>query len=588
MLWKSAFAMEENRTFAEIGVDDFSRRFSLRTQKLMWMFGAGTSASAGIPTAEDMTWDFKQSLYISQKKGSPRAVADLANPVVRDLLQRYIDAAGNLPSIGDPEEYAALFEAAFPTEKDRQSYIDSKVSGGSPSYGHIAMAALMKAGLMRLVWTTNFDPLIADACARVYGRTGALTTVTLDAPDLARTRIADEAWPIEVKLHGDFRSRRLKNTTDELRQQDSTLRVTLIDACMRFGLIVIGYSGRDESIMQTLVRAATQKGAFPQGLFWLHRGDLPPLPRVQHLLQEATDRGVEAALVRVENFDETMRDLVRIVHGVDTSPLDAFSAGRRRWSAAPRPTGRQNWPVIRLNALAVKEMPTVCRLVSCEIGGWADVRDAVKAAGVDVAVARVRAGVLAFGADSDVRAAFEAYGVTEFDVHPLEVWRIRNESAERGLLREALSRALSRHRDLDVVHRRTSDLLVPKDPEQSQWAQLRGLVGPLYGTVAKYPDLIWREGCSVRLDWADDRMWLLFEPRTVFEGLGDENRTGAADFARERTVKRYNKKVNDLIEFWARLLAGDGEELRAFGCSAGLDAAFKLSPEIGYSWRVGA
>jgi len=35
----------------EIGADDFVRRFSLRARNLMWLLGAGASASAGIPTA---------------------------------------------------------------------------------------------------------------------------------------------------------------------------------------------------------------------------------------------------------------------------------------------------------------------------------------------------------------------------------------------------------------------------------------------------------------------------------------------------------------------------------------------------------
>ena len=80
---------------------------------------------------------------------------------------------------------------------------------------------------------------------------------------------------MEVKLHGDFRSRRLKNTTDELRQQDATLRQLLVEACGRFGLVVAGYSGRDSSIMDTLDEATSRPGSFPAGLFWLHRGDDP-------------------------------------------------------------------------------------------------------------------------------------------------------------------------------------------------------------------------------------------------------------------------------------------------------------------------
>ena len=120
-----------------------------------------------------------------------RHVADLSSPAIRAQLQAHIDAGGQLPVQGAPEEYAALFEAVYPAEPDRRTYLDSKMAGARPSSGHIALATLMRAELCRLVWTTNFDPLIADAAAQVFGSTGPLTTVALDAPELAAQCIAD-------------------------------------------------------------------------------------------------------------------------------------------------------------------------------------------------------------------------------------------------------------------------------------------------------------------------------------------------------------------------------------------------------------
>jgi hypothetical protein len=211
-----------------------------------------------------------------------------------------------------------------------------------------------------------------------------------------------------VKLHGDFRSRRLKNTADELRQQDARLRQLLVHSCARFGLVAAGYSGRDSSIMDAFDEAASRPGAFPAGLFWLHRGEGPPLPRVSALLAAAISEGAEAALVRIENFDEALRDAIRLIDGLDMTGLDSFAAERRRWSPAPRPVGRKGWPVVRLNALPIVQVPTVCRRVVCKVGGHAEVRAAVDEAQVNVHAARSRAGVLAFGADGDVRRAFDA------------------------------------------------------------------------------------------------------------------------------------------------------------------------------------
>lgn len=558
----------------------------MRSGSLMWLLGAGASAAAGVPTAWDMCWEFKQQLYVSQRRVSAKSVADLSNPAVRQLVQSFVDGLERFPQEGAPDEYAALFEAAYPSETDRRTYIAGKLNGAKPSYGHIALASLMRGNWTRIVWTTNFDPLVADACAKVYDGTGRLTTVALDAPSLGREVISGERWPAEIKLHGDFRSRRLKNTNDELRQQDAGLRETLLETCGRSGLIVAGYSGRDDSIMDTLEAALLQASPFPSGIFWLHRGDSPPLARVAEFLQQAAVKSVDGGLVAIESFDEALRDLVRLVPGLDGAALDAFADERRIWSPAPMASGGRGFPVVRLNALEVTSTPTVCRRVNCTIGGYAEVAAAIEQANVPVLATRAKAGVLAFGEDSDIRKALAAHAITEFDLHPIELRRLRYESQERGLLRQCLSQALAREFGLNILRRRNTDLLTPVRPSDGQWIALKKLVGPLSGSVPKHPELAWHEGVGTRLDWADNRLWLLIEPRIVLTGVTEENRSAATDFSRERTVRRYNTQLNDLIAFWTSLLAAGGNEIRALGASAGVDAAFKLGVETAFSRRA--
>ena len=68
----------------------------------------------------------------------------------------------------------------YPAESDRRAYLNEKLSTAKPSYGHMAMATLLKAQQARIVWTTNFDALVSDACAKVYGGIGNLTIVDLN------------------------------------------------------------------------------------------------------------------------------------------------------------------------------------------------------------------------------------------------------------------------------------------------------------------------------------------------------------------------------------------------------------------------
>ena len=566
----------------QIPTDDFVRRFSKRTGSLMWFLGAGTSASAGIPTAMDMIWQFKRSLFVSQSSRDSSS-ADLSQPAMRSRIDAHIRTIAGMPSAGAPDEYAVLFEAAYPAETDRRTVLDVALTGAKPSYGHMALATLMRHQLVRLVWTTNFDALIEDACAKAFDTTSALTTIDLESATSAHQSIATERWPIEVKLHGDFRFRRLKNTAEELRQQDAHLRRSFVDSCKRYGLVICGYSGRDDSIMDALNDAVEHQGAFPNGLFWLHRGEEPPMRRVAHLLDHGARNGIEAALVRIDNFDEILRDLVRIVEAIDVSVLEQFIVERSPWSPAPPYSGRgRGWPVVRLNALPLSKVPTQCRRIVCEVGGTGEVRKIVRSAGKDVLAVRSGVGVLGFGSDSDMRAVFESRGIVDFDLHPLDISRQRYESTERGLLGEALNRALERDRGMTLVNRQS---LVPACTEDPVWRRLKELVGPLTGVVTGRPNFRWHEGVTVRLGWANDQLWLLAEPRTVFGSIAEANRIAAADFARERTVRRYNSVLNDLIDFWAHYLSQDESDMRALNTQDGVDAVFRLSSVTAFSRR---
>src|SRR5260370_39633565 len=101
----SAGRLMDNRTaLPETGADDFARRFSLRAGNLMWLLGAGASAAAGIPTAGDMIWGFKQRLFISQRPGSRQTGADLSKPAIRAQLEAPSTPSGDLPPSRRPRQ----------------------------------------------------------------------------------------------------------------------------------------------------------------------------------------------------------------------------------------------------------------------------------------------------------------------------------------------------------------------------------------------------------------------------------------------------------------------------------------------------
>jgi hypothetical protein len=166
--------------YAGMKVADFLRLYPLRAPNVMWFLGAGASAAAGVPTAEEMVWDLKRSLYCSALRVPLASCSDLGDPFVRSILQKHFDASGKFPAAGAVEEYAIYFEAAYPDAADRRRYIEGQIAKAHPSYGHLALAALLKLDKARIVWTVNFERTIWNV------GTGTGGTVPLRvAPDLS-------------------------------------------------------------------------------------------------------------------------------------------------------------------------------------------------------------------------------------------------------------------------------------------------------------------------------------------------------------------------------------------------------------------
>lgn len=572
-----------------MNVADFIRLYQLRAPNIMWLLGAGASASAGVPTAYHLIWRFKQLLYCSSQRISIRTCSDLGDPSLRSRLQSYFDNKGGFPTVDSDEEYAHYFEAAFPSEADRRRYIDESFSSAHPSYGHIALASLMKLDKAKIVWTTNFDPLIEDAIVNLYGKSGHLVSATTDSPQLAMQAINEGRFPLLGKLHGDFRSRKLKNTTDELRAQDAELRHALVESCKRYGLMVIGYSGRDHSVMDALTEAINDGKGYPSGLFWFHRPDTPCLPRVSDLIKRAQKSGIEAHLIDIETFDELLADIILMIPDLPDEIEKRLSGHAKRVTDVPMPSGKKAWPVIRLNALPITSVPTVCRRVVCSIGGTKEVREAITKASADVLGARRQMGVIAFGSDSEIKKAFDSYSISGFDVHTIEPSRLHYETAEYGLLYDALCRALTRERPLIIERRRQSNIAAV-DSERSGdrlFIPLKQAVKNLTGTIPK-TKIRWSEAIRMRLEYRLKTVWLLIEP-TIWVEKSDAHSIEIKNFVRDRLASRYNSLWNQIIDSWANIITSGQREcsIKAFGISDGIDASFTISQVTGYSYREG-
>jgi hypothetical protein len=566
-----------------LDIPAFLRLFQLRGAQIMWFLGAGASRAAGIKTAGDMIWDFKQRLYRSQRKLPPSAITDIGEPAVQRKLQAHFDTLGGFPAGGSETEYSAYFEATYHSPRDRRAYLDELIARGKPSFGHHALALLMAQDLCRIVWTTNFDRAVEDAAAEHLGGTGRLVVADLKEPEKIRRAVDQNRWPVYGKLHGDYHSDALKNTDAELRQQDAEMRRSLVDACRRQGLALIGYSGRDASIMEALNEAPDEGRGFPGGLFWFKRGQDTPYPAVTELIARAHTLGIDAHLVEAESFDELFSDLLRFLPQTADQLASLTGTARPRLaSAKPRPSTAAV-PAIRMNALAITSGPALCRIVDCAIGGDREIEDAIAKADVDIIAHRTRDGVLAFGRDNDIRQAFEPFGIKAFDHHPLSSKRLVKEGGERALVRDALFRAIAGRPGLALERRGNRVRLRPLPGKVQPSIFNTATAKPvdfISGTVPK-TDVVWSEACGLRVDYRLEQLWLLVEPIVITvlaADASDDTVELTREFVRERRARRHNRLANAMLDGWINLIVGrePSVRLKAFGIADGIDAEFEV------------
>ena len=155
------------------------------------------------------------------------------------------------------------------------------------------------------MWTTNFDGMTLK-CAHQYS---PLVPVEITAGTSDRMYRGDaDKELLCIALHGDYKYGALKNTEKELDSQDGELVKALLHELTNRDLIVMGYSGRDQSLMNALQQVYSTKGAGK--LFWCGYGTRVS-SEVKALVEMANKNGRFAFYIPTEGFDSTMYAIAR-------------------------------------------------------------------------------------------------------------------------------------------------------------------------------------------------------------------------------------------------------------------------------------
>ena len=283
--------------------------------------GSGVSRAAQMPTGWEVTLDLLRKLAtLRGQKCDP------------DPEQWYSTTTAKEPN------YSDLLDALCKTPAERHQLLRSYWAPGSaddpdddakrPTAAHRAIAALAAQNFIRVILTTNFDRLFETA----LDDAGIEPTV-LSTPDQV-----ESALPLihsrccVVKLHGDYRDPRIRNTRAELDCYHEDFDRLLDRIFDEFGLIVCGWSAVwDIALCKALRRAVSRRFT----TYWAAHGEVEDEARrlIDHRRAELIPiTGADEFFGTLQEHVESLQEFAR-PHPLTT---EATLARLKRYLSEPR------------------------------------------------------------------------------------------------------------------------------------------------------------------------------------------------------------------------------------------------------------
>lgn len=276
--------------------------FSIHENKGVFalLLGSGLSRAAEIPTGWEITLDLIRRVALA-----------------RGITERSDWATWYQEQFGKEPNYSALLADLACVPEERQAVIHSYIEPTqeefaegkkTPTKAHRMIAQLIRSGHVKVVITTNFDRLLENALREV----GVEPTVVASVDQLRGAPPVAHAHCYLLKLHGDYKDARIRNTDEELSSYPPEFNDVLDRLFDDYGLVVCGWSGEwDHALRAALMRAPNRR--YP--VFWttltsLGAGgqQLADQRRATVLQIESADSFFASVQQRVETLEKTRRD----------------------------------------------------------------------------------------------------------------------------------------------------------------------------------------------------------------------------------------------------------------------------------------
>ncbi|MCK5716665.1 MAG: tetratricopeptide repeat protein [Thiomargarita sp.] len=291
-----------------------------------WLIGAGMSVTSGIPLSKDISYRIILFEYIMHEKRVRPWASDNKECITyeMDLTEflkwyetidnkkeaSFVDLRYNAImwftkkdkykniSLEDPKCYQWLFQNVFSSPTIQHVFLKNLINRSKGvNLAHLGLAGLLKDHQKwgHTVFTTNFDDLLLKALlslnhtARVFG----------DIQSNERPHISPD-YPQIVHLQGRH--------THRLQEHSALIDPVLADGFMtqiaHSHLIVIGYSGCDDFVINALKEWPNQHDLIKGNLIWIpHQNEHSLLPQVQAFLNSCPPNRVHVITNKEHTLD---------------------------------------------------------------------------------------------------------------------------------------------------------------------------------------------------------------------------------------------------------------------------------------------
>jgi hypothetical protein len=268
------------------------------------LYGAGASRSSGVLLASEIVHDLCLTGYCQEYGIRDQASRER---VTRQDVQGWLEVSDwySDAKLRGESEYSAAFRQFKPTYEHQIAYIRRLLDGKRPSPAYQVLAVLAHEGYFDVLLTTNFDPLFENCYRSRYAH--ELSLRTLARPDEFLHVSIDRDRRQLGYLHGNLDGYSIANVDEDTRYLGGGAADALGRLLAPYQLVVVGYSGRDGSVMSALLHLAeTRPSCFRHGvIYWCRRPGESLSPQARELL-EKVGQGFE---VEIHGFDKLVQRL---------------------------------------------------------------------------------------------------------------------------------------------------------------------------------------------------------------------------------------------------------------------------------------